>query len=71
MKTTVIIMSVLSILDLIVAISLGAWIHSNGKVVVDGTNLLEIHIIQGIGAAILTSITLSLILIWRKRRRES
>lgn len=66
MKNTVIIMSVFSVLDWLVAIFFGLWIHSQGSIVVDGTNLLEVHIVQGLGTEIITLITLALI-IFRKK----
>ncbi|MCC6146691.1 MAG: hypothetical protein IT308_03910 [Anaerolineaceae bacterium] len=69
MKTLIIIMSGLSILDLLFASIFGAWIHSKGSIVVDGTNLLEIHIIQAMGAVVITLVTLGL-LIFRKEKKK-
>jgi len=71
MKITVIILSVLSILDLIVAIVFGAGIHSYRNVAVYGTYLLEIHITQGIGAAIITTMTLVSILLWKETNEKT
>ena len=62
MKTLIIIMSVFSILGLLFATFFGAWIKSNEGIVVDGTNLLEVHIVQGIGAVIITLATFGLII---------
>ncbi len=62
MKNTIIIMSVLSILDLLIAIFLGLLIHLQGSITVAGTNLLDIHIVQGMGTVIITLIALALIL---------
>ncbi|MCZ7554199.1 MAG: hypothetical protein M5U05_16740 [Anaerolineales bacterium] len=62
MKTSIIVMSILSILCLLVATFFGAWIHANGNIVVDGTNLLEVHIVQGIGTVIINLITFGLII---------
>jgi hypothetical protein len=65
-----IIMSAISILNFLFAIFFGAWIHSNGNVIVDGTNLLEVHFGQGIGTMIITLITLGLIAFrkWQNKR---
>lgn len=54
-------MSVISILDLLFAISFGLLMHTYGGGIVDGTSLLDVHAIQGFGAVIITSITLVLI----------
>lgn len=70
MKKTFNIMSVLSILDLLVAITLGAWIGIHGNDFFDGTSLLEVHIIQGIAAGIITSITLLIVLIWKETNKK-
>lgn len=63
MKTIIIIMSAISILDLLFATFFGLWIHDRGGFVVDGTSLLEVHIIQGLGTVIITAITFGLIAI--------
>lgn len=70
MKTLIITMSILSIFDLLFAALFGVWIHSNGSIIVDGTNLLEVHIVQGIGAVLFNLITFGLIIFRTKGKRK-
>lgn len=70
MKTSVIVMSTISILNLLFAVFFGAWIDSSGNSILDGTNLLEVHIGQGIGTMIIALVTLGLMIFKKEKNKK-